>query len=169
MLVKAGRIADDPFTAVEDGGAVPEGPVIVSAKRFLAEKDALLARGALLGVRLETAETPEILGQDVHKLAAIVLHIPTFKDGRAFSWARLLRTRIGFRGEVRVSGHVLRDQLAFYARVGVDAFELNQNLSVGDIQAALTEITNVYQASVDGRTTIRELRDARRRSHSESS
>jgi uncharacterized protein (DUF934 family) len=169
MLVKAGRVADDPFTAVEDGAALPDGPAVVSAKRFLAEKDTLLARGLPLGVKLETAETPEMLGQDVHKLAAIVLHIPTFRDGRAFSWARLLRTRIGFRGEVRVSGHVLKDQLAFYTRVGVDAFELNQNLSLEDIEAALSEIGNVYQPSVDGRSTIRELRAARRRSHSESS
>ena len=169
MLVKGGRIVDDPFQPVEDGGVLPDGPVIVSLKRFQAERDALLARGQPLGVRLETAETPEILAADLHRLAAIVLHIPTFRDGRAFSWARLLRTRLGFRGEVRVSGHVLRDQLAFYMRVGADAFELNQNISQGEIQAALTEISNVYQPSVDGKRTIRELRAGAKRSHSESS
>lgn len=169
MLVKAGRIVDDPFQAAEDGAALPDGPVIVSLKRFQAEKDALLARGVALGVTFETAETPEVLGPDLHRLAAIVLHIPTFRDGRAFSWARLLRTRLGFRGEVRVSGHVLKDQLAFYTRVGVDAFELNQNISQDDIGAALTEISNVYQPSVDGKRTIWELRAAARRSHSEKS
>jgi uncharacterized protein (DUF934 family) len=169
MLVKGGRIIDDPFQVAEDGAAVPDGPAIVSLKRFLAERPALLARGTPLGVRLETAESPESLGQDVHQLAVILLHIPVFKDGRAFSWARLLRTRMGYRGEVRISGHVLRDQLAFYTRVGVDAFELSQNLSLDDIQAALTEISNVYQPSVDGRRTIRELRAAARRSLNEKS
>lgn len=167
MLVKGGRIVDDAFQAAADGATLPDGPVAVSLKRFLAERDTLLARGAPLAVRLETAESPEALGTDLHRLAAIVLHIPTFRDGRAFSWARLLRTRLGYRGEVRASGHVLRDQIAFYTRVGVDAFDLSQNLSPGDVAAALTEITNVYQPSVDGRATIRDLR--RERADAESS
>jgi uncharacterized protein (DUF934 family) len=158
MLVKGGRIVDDAFLAVADDTPLPGGPILVSLKRFRAERETLLARGEPLAVRLETAESPETLAPDLHRLAAIVLHIPTFRDGRAFSWARLLRTRLGYRGEVRVCGHVLRDQIAFYTRVGVDAFDLSQNLSPGDVEAALTEITNVYQPSVDGRATIRDLR-----------
>jgi uncharacterized protein (DUF934 family) len=160
MLVKGGRIIDDTFTPVGDGEPLPGGPVIVSLRRFQAEKAALLARGVPLAVKLETADTPEILGDDVHKLAAIVLHIHHFKDGRAFSWARLLRTRLGYRGEVRISGHFLLDQIAFYTRVGADAFDIAQNLSVDSVKAALTEISNVYQPSVDGRRTIRDLRAA---------
>jgi uncharacterized protein (DUF934 family) len=64
-------------------------------------------------------------------------------------------------GEIRVCGHVLRDQIAFYSRVGVNAFELSQNLSLDDFNAALAEIGNVYQPSVDGRKTIRDLRGER--------
>ena len=159
MLVKAGRIADDPFTPVADGAAVPaQGAVIVSLKRFLEEHETLLRRGAPLGVKLESSESPEPLGARVHALAVVVLSIPYFKDGRIYSWARLLRTRLGYKGEIRASGHFLRDQIAFLTRVGVDAFELTQNLSVDDIAAALNEITYVYQPSVDGRTTIRDLR-----------
>lgn len=162
MLVKNGRIADDAFTPVADGAPLPDGPAIVPLARFEAEGEALLARAVPLGVRLEPDETPERLGARVHDLALVELHIPYFKDGRVFSWARLLRTRMGYRGEVRVSGHFLRDQIAFLSRVGVDAFVLSQNLSPGDIEAALHEMTNVYQPSVDGRKTIRELRDERR-------
>jgi len=160
MLVKGGRIIDDVFTPVADGEPLPDGPVLVSLRRFQTEKAALLAHGHPLAVRLETADTPEILGEDVHKLAAIVLHIHHFKDGRAFSWARLLRTRLGYRGEVRISGHFLLDQIAFYTRVGADAFDIAQNLPVDSVKAALTEISNVYQPSVDGRRTIRDLRAA---------
>jgi uncharacterized protein (DUF934 family) len=158
MLVKGGRVIDDPFVAVADGEALPEGAIIVSLKRFRAEKRALLSRGAPLGVKLETGDSPEKLGEDVHSLALVVLNVPHFKDGRGFSWARLIRTRLGYAGELRVSGHVLKDQLAFFARVGVDAFELTQELSLADIEAALHEISDVYQPSVDGRTTILELR-----------
>ena len=160
MLVKNGRTATDPFIAVADGEALPATPAIVSPKRFTAEKAGLLARGVPLGVKLETGDSPEELGQDVHRLAVVVLHVPHFKDGRAYSWARLLRTRLRYTGEIRVSGHVLKDQLAFYARVGVDAFELPHAFPLAEIHAALHEISDVYQPSVDGRTTILELRAA---------
>ena len=161
MLVKDGRIADDPFAASADDAPLPDGPAIVSLKRFLAEKTQLLARNLPLGVRLETSDTPEALGEDVHRLALVELHVPYFRDGRAFSWARLLRTRLGYRGEIRVSGHVLKDQLAFFRRVGVDAFLLPHDFPMADIEHALAEISNVYQPSVDGRATIRDLRAGR--------
>ena len=100
----------------------PRRPAIVSLARFQKERDQLLARGEKLGLRLEASESPELIGRDVHKLALILLHVPYFRDGRAYSWARLLRTRLGYKGEIRVTGHVLKDQVAFFARVGVDSF-----------------------------------------------
>jgi uncharacterized protein (DUF934 family) len=161
MLVKAGRAVDDIFTPAADTDPLPNGPIIVSVKRFQAEKPALLARRTPLGVKLETGETPEILAADLRKLALIVFHIPQPRDGRAFSWVRLLRRRLGFRGEIRISGHFLLDQIAFYTRVGADAFDIAQNISVDSVKAALTEISNVYQPSVDGRQTIWDLREAK--------
>ncbi len=158
MLVKAGRIVEDAFTAVADAEPLPDAPVIVSLKRFLAERDHIVARDGAFGVRLETGESPQALQPDLGKLAVVVLHIPAFRDGRAFSAARLLRTRLGYKGEIRLTGHFLLDQIAFYARVGVDAFDVAPNISVADVQTALHEISDVYQPSVDGRVTIRDLR-----------
>ena len=152
------RIVEDGFAAVADGEALPNGAAIVSLTRFTAEKDALLARGFPLGVQLETSDSPEKLGVDLHRLSLIVLHVPYFKDGRGFSWARLLRTRLSYAGEIRVRGHFLLDQIAFYARVGVDGFDITQNIPLGAVEAALHEISNVYQPSVDGRVTINNLR-----------
>jgi uncharacterized protein (DUF934 family) len=157
-IVKNARIVNDDFVLVDDEAALPEGAVIVSLKRFQAERDALLKRAAPLGVKLQSAESPEGLGEDVHRLTLVVLSIPQFRDGRVYSWARLLRTRMNYKGEIRVTGHFLRDQLAFLTRVGVDAFDIGQNLSPDDIKAALTEMSNVYQPSVDGRKTIWDLR-----------
>ncbi len=157
--------ADRVFVTVADADPLPaEGPVIVSLKRFQSERDLLLARGEKLGLRLDAGESPEIVGDDVHKLALIVLHVPYFRDGRAFSWARLLRTRLGYKGELRVTGHVLRDQITFYARVGVDSFDLPRPVTKADIAAVQAEMSNVYQPSVDGRETIWDLRARRRHS-----
>jgi len=155
--------ADRAFVAVADGEPLPaDGPVIVSLARFRGERDLLLARGDRLGLRLDASESPELIGDDVHKLALIVLHVPYFRDGRAYSWARLLRTRLGYKGEIRVSGHVLRDQVAFFARVGVDSFELPRPVTEADVEAVRAEISQVYQHSVDGRETIWDLRARRR-------
>ena len=155
--------ADHAFTAVADNDPLPEGPVIVSLARFQKERDQLLARGKKLGLRLEASESPELIGPDVHKLALILLHVPYFRDGRAFSWARLLRIRLGYKGEIRVTGHVLKDQVAFFARVGVDSFDLPRPVTEADVQAVRAEISEVYQPSVDGRETIWDLRARQRR------
>ena len=157
--------ADGVFVTVADADPLPAaGLVIVSLKRFQNERDLLLTRGDRLGLRLDASESPELVGDDIHKLALIVLHVPYFRDGRAFSWARLLRTRLGYKGELRVSGHVLRDQITFYARVGVDSFDLPRPVTEADIAAVQAEMSNVYQPSVDGRKTIWDLRARRRHS-----
>ncbi len=159
MLIKRGRIVDDPFFAIGDDEPAPStGAILVSLKRFLADKDTLLERRLPLAVRVAPGESPQSLGDDVHKLAAVVLQVGYFKDGRAFSWARLLRQRLSYKGEIRVSGHFLKDQIAFFSRVGADAFDISQNVSPDDVDKAMREISNVYQPSVDGRRTIRELR-----------
>jgi uncharacterized protein (DUF934 family) len=98
------------------------------------------------------------MGEDVHRLSVVVLEFPKFRDGRAFSWARMLRTRLGFTGEIRAVGHFLYDQLAFMKRVGIDAFEVQENITLEEYRRAQGEITDVYQPSADGRKTIRQLR-----------
>ena len=156
--------AEGTFVPVADNEPLPEGPAIVSLARFQKERDQLLSRGDTLGVRLETSESPTSIGDDVRKIALIVLNVPYHRDGRAYSWARLLRTRLQYKGEIRVTGHVLRDHIAFYTRVGVDSFELPRPVTVADLDAARGEISHVYQPSVDGRETIWDLRMRQRAS-----
>lgn len=161
-LIKNGVCAEDHFQSIADDAPMPANGTIVSLTRFIREREALLERNAPLGVRLKSDENPEILGDDVHRLSVVVLEFPKFRDGRGFSWARMLRTRLGYRGEIRASGNFLYDQIAYLARVGVDAFEVRDNLTASDVTRALGEMTYVYQPSADGRKTIGELRAARR-------
>ncbi len=135
-----------------------EGGAIVSLTRFKAERESLLARNAPIGVRLKAHESPEQLGDDVQRLSVVALEFPQFKDGRAFSWARMLRTRLGFTGEVRAVGDFLYDQIAYQRRVGFDAWKAPVGLTLAQFQRALAEMTDVYQPSTDGKKTIRELR-----------
>lgn len=157
-LITVDGFREDAFAALSDDAPLPDGAVLVSLSRFQTERDALVARNAPIGVRLKSDQSPEELGEDVHRLSLVVLEFPKFRDGRPFSWARLLRTRLGFKGEVRAAGDFLYDQIAYQKRVGFDAWEVASDFTPDDLHRALNEIGNVYQPSADGRKTIRELR-----------
>ena len=153
-----GAYAQDSFAPVADDAALPEGAVLVSLARFQKDRDALLARNTPIGVKLQSSENPETLGADIHHFSLIALEFPKFRDGRAFSWARMLRTRLGFTGEIRAVGDFLYDQVNYQHRVGFDAWEVPDHFTIEMFNRALTEMTNVYQPSSDGKKTIRELR-----------
>lgn len=157
-LITVDGFQDDAFAPLGDDAPLPDGAVLVSLARFQAERDILIARNAPIGVRLNSDQSPELLGEDVHRLSLVVLDFPKFRDGRAFSWARLLRTRLGFKGQVRAVGDFLYDQIAHQHRVGFDAWEVAEGFTPDTLRRALNEISNVYQPSADGRKTIRELR-----------
>jgi uncharacterized protein (DUF934 family) len=160
IRVEGGRAAraESGFANVADDAALPDGGAIVSLARFQAEREALLARNAPVGVRLKSGESPEVLGEDLARLSVVAIEFPKFADGRGFSWARMLRTRLRFTGEVRAVGDFLYDQIAYLVRVGFDSFDAPDKLDADQFNRALAEMTNVYQPSTDGKKTIRELR-----------
>ena len=160
-LIKSGAYAQDVYASAPDDAALPDGPVLVSLARFQKDRDALLARNTPVGIRLQSSENPQVLGKDINHFALIALEFPKFRDGRAFSWARILRTRLGFTGEIRAVGDFLYDQVNYQHRVGFDAWEVPDNFTLEMFQRALTEMTNVYQPSADGKKTIFDLRAAR--------
>lgn len=162
-LIKNGALVDDPWVTLADDQPLPaSGPVIVSLPRWRAERDALIARSGLLGVRLAAGEMVEPIAADLLHLALIALEFSSFRDGRAYSKARLLRERLGFTGELRAVGNVLRDQLLFMQRCGIDAFAIAGAHAIEDWRRALTEFTVFYQPTADGRTPVSWLRQRRR-------
>jgi uncharacterized protein (DUF934 family) len=144
-------LAEDPFTAVGDEQSVPPGDVIISLARLQAEGEALLGEGRSVGVRLESHEQVEALVYDLPQLSVVALAFPKFGDGRAYSYARLLRERFGFKGEVRAVGDVLREQAGYMVRCGFDAFEPADGSSLEDWQRASQRFRHVYQRAADGR------------------
>lgn len=130
-------------------GALPEGPVIVPLGTWKAERDSLLARGQPVGVWLAPADDPAELAADLARLPLVAVHFPKFADGRGYSTAVLLRTRLHYRGELRAFGDVGRDQLFYLARVGFDAFSLPPHRDPEDALASFRDFTHPYQASVD--------------------
>jgi uncharacterized protein (DUF934 family) len=160
-LIKNDRIADDPWIAVADEDVLPEGaPAIVSLARWRAERETLAGRNAPLGIRLGAHQSPWEIADDLGRFQMIALEFPSFGDGRAYSYARLLRERHGYRGELRAVGQVLRDQALFMRRCGFDAFEVAEGTAIDGWREALGEISVFYQPTADGRPAAPSLRAA---------
>ena len=122
-LIKAGRAIADSFIHVADGEPLPtDGAIIIGLARWQEERGLIEPRRDPLGVRLKAGDPVEQLAGDLDRLAVIALEFPKFNDGRAFSQARLLRERFGYRGEIRATGKVVRDLLLFMHRCGFDAY-----------------------------------------------
>jgi len=150
-LVEGGRIIDDRYVHVADDAAVPDRvPVMVSAKRFLAEAGTLTRRDGSLGVAWPNDRRVAELAPWLGHLALVALHFPKFRDGRAYSQARLLRETYGFRGTLRATGDVLRDQFHFLARAGFDSFEVKKPADAKAFAEVLARFSVYYQGGADG-------------------
>jgi uncharacterized protein (DUF934 family) len=158
-LIRDEQLVDDTFTAVADEAALPEsGAVLVSLARWQIDREALIARSEPLGVRLKSDESPELIAADLDRIALVALEFPVFRDGRAYSYARILRERYGFAGEVRAVGQVLMEQLHFMLRSGFNAFELDSDDPLGQYRTAMADFSIWYQPTGDGRATAVDLR-----------
>ena len=154
-LVKDKQIVEDRWVHVADGEDLPlHGPVILSVDRWLADRESLVHRNGEIGVRLRNDQSLEDIAEDLYRFGMVALEFPAFKDGRAYTQARLLRDRYRFDGEVRAFGDVLRDQLMFMQRCGIDAFEVRKQGDAEAFEAAVNEISVFYQPATDARQPV---------------
>lgn len=79
----------------------------------------------------------------------IAVSFPKFTDGRGYSTAALLRTRLHYRGPLRAVGDVLVDQLYLLARAGFDEFALRADQSLDAARRALAQFSVQYQGAQD--------------------
>ena len=166
-LVKNGRIIADLFVRVADGEELPgNGDILISSERFLADPEALLRRPGKTGVIWPNNRAVDDLVPYLDRLAAVALVFPTFRDGRAYSQARLLRERHGYDGELRATGQVLRDQFVFMSRAGFDTFDVKKDADADAFAETMKRYSVFYQPTGDGRVTALNRRMQLR--HSES-
>ncbi|HVJ28890.1 MAG TPA: DUF934 domain-containing protein [Gammaproteobacteria bacterium] len=158
-LVKNGELVTSSFVDASGAESIPPtGPVIVSLDQWKTNRDELLKRGTPLGIRLHSDQPPELIAADLSHFAVVALEFPKFRDGRAYSYARLLRERYGFTGELRAVGEVLLEQLFFMLRTGFDVFDVQSADPLKDYRTALADFSVWYQPTADGRPTAMQLR-----------
>jgi uncharacterized protein (DUF934 family) len=145
---RIGEPAASAWTVVRaDAAAMPAHPVLPLA-RWLAAAPAE-RRGA--GVWLAPADDPVVLSGLLAEVAVVAVDFPRFTDGRGYSIATLLRTRLGYAADLRAIGDVLIDQLFYLQRVGFTSFELRADQPPQAALAALRTFSEVYQGAVDSR------------------
>src|SRR5882672_3979014 len=126
-LVKNLKTIDDPYLRVLDDATIADdAAALVPAARLTADAGELTQRSGRTGVLWPNDRNVAELVPYLDRLDVIALVFPKFQDGRAYSQARLLRERYGFRGELRATGQVLRDQFLYMLRAGFDAFEVKK-------------------------------------------
>ncbi|WP_374652707.1 DUF934 domain-containing protein [Dongia sp.] len=158
-VLRNGVPQPNEWVRVADDATLPEGAkVIVSLERWRNEHEGLRQRNAAVGVSLKSDQSPLLLAEDLHHLSLVALEFPKFTDGRAFSYARVLRDRLSYRGEIRAFGQVLRDQYLFMLRCGIDTIEPPAEKRVEGYAEALNEFSVFYQPAGDQRETALHLR-----------
>lgn len=160
-LINRGQVIDDPWLHLEDDddGALPAGrALLVGLARWQQDQDALLSHDAPLGILLGSDQSPVLIADALPRLSLVVLDFPRFADGRPYSYARLLRSRYGFTGELRAQGNVLRDQLLFMDRCGFDSFDVADPRVAAQWVETMAELSVWYQDTGDGRPRAATLR-----------
>jgi uncharacterized protein (DUF934 family) len=149
-LINQQQLLTDEWVRLDDDAALPPlAPIFVSLARWQRDRPVLLSHKGLLGVELGTHDEVSAIATDLEEFGLIAVHFPKFTDGRGYSIARTLRDRLGYGGELRATGDVLRDQLFNLARVGFDAFALRDDQDVEVSLAAFQDFSEAYQASVE--------------------
>ena len=155
MIIKNKTIVADDWTVLRlqeqetaENITVAEGKVIVPLKIWQAQRETLEQRKEI-GVWLSSDERPEDLKDAIKKFAVIAVNFSKFSDGRGYSIAYNLRARLGYTGELRAIGDILRDQMFYLQRVGFDAFAPRPDRSIEDALKGFSDFSEVYQTSID--------------------
>ena len=114
----------DTITFIDADAAVPEGALVLD-------------------------NTVDVLARaDEIKLApSIVLQVPKWTDGRAYSQAVLLRARLRYAGDIRATGEVLADMLPLLRRCGFSSVQMRADQKLETAQRALGYFDTHYQTT----------------------
>ena len=146
QLINDKQVVQDDWSFISDDAPLNADYNIVSVARWQQHRNEL-SQTKNLGLRLEPDVMIEDIADDLSHFQLIQLFFPVFTDGRAFTHARLLRSRYGFTGDIRASGDFMRDQVFYLNRVGISSFELNDQDNAQQIIQSMHDFSVNYQES----------------------
>jgi len=146
-------VAKDEWTLIENSDCdlaseVEKAPIILPLETWL-ENSASVAENKTIGVWIAADQEPDALAEHLPNIPLIAIQFPAFADGRGYSHARRLRLNLGYKGELRAFGDVLRDQLLFYKRCGFDSFCIREDSNIESALEGLNDFSVFYQDAAD--------------------
>ncbi len=108
-------------------------------------------------VRVEPGDDARQLLPSLDRIALIEVSFPSFRDGRGYSVARILR-EAGYRGELRAEGDVLVDQIPLMRRCGFDSFAPHAAIDPATLKRSLARYDLHYQKAADAAVPVWKLR-----------
>lgn len=146
-LIKNGEIVDNLQIWQQDSENAATEASIVPMSKWLAEQDSI---GPVAGIWIDAGEGTEALADvDLNQFAVIGIHFPAFVDGRGFSYARLLRERLAYKGDIRALGNFIPDQLGYLLRVGFNSFQFNDEVDLDKALVLHKSFSIAYQGDVN--------------------
>ena len=157
QLIIDGALAEDKWAWCADEAAIGDVPAIISLTRLESEHEALRQKNVPLGVVLRNAGIGRTkAGEDVHRLAphldmlaVVAIEFDTYRNGRGFSAARILREQYNYKGEIRATGEVLYDLWQFMQRCGINAFEIDSTIDLARFKQGVNALPDAYQPAGD--------------------
>ncbi len=153
-LIKNAEVNEDGWTVLKVASgpevlqAAPGKAMIIPLQLWKDFREEVEEYSGSIAIWLDSNETPDKIGPELHSLPLIALNFPVFTDGRSYSNARELREKYNYQGEIRAIGDVLRDQIYYMSRCGFDSFALRPDQDPQTCLAALNDFTTAYQSSV---------------------
>jgi uncharacterized protein (DUF934 family) len=147
-------VADDGWLLALDESEIPLdniAPVILPLPLWQQRQSADVLAGharSLDGIFLLPDDDETLLRLWLSVLPIIAIQFPSFRDGRGYTQAYMLRVRMGWAGELRAVGDVLRDQLSHMRQCGFDSFAVREDKSVEDALKGLRGLSVTYGRSV---------------------
>lgn len=155
LLDQTGRI-EESWQVIGDDDAVPaQGDVMLSLARFAADAGRIAGRKGLL---VPSDAALDAIALHAANVAVIGVRFATFKDGRPFSLGHLIRTRLGFKGDLRAFGPFLPDQALFLARTGFTSFNVPDGFDDGAFKRIMAGFSHAYQGQPGPLRTIASMR-----------
>jgi uncharacterized protein (DUF934 family) len=141
----AGFQDEDTWTVEKEDAPVEAGQKAILPLAAFLEKAAASNEGGL-GVLINPADDVSVLEPFLDRIALVAVAFPVFNDGRAFSHATLLATRLNFSGDIRAVGDVLIDQIPLMLRCGVTSFAVTNATALARLgEGRLPGIAHHYQ------------------------
>ena len=154
-LIKDGAATEDHWVLVKEATnssilkALPGRSLIVPLNFYRLFRDDLDQYYGEVTVWLNSDESVYDIADELDKFPLIGLNFPVFSDGRSYSNARELRETLGYTGDIRAIGDVMRDQLYYMSRCGFSSYSLRFDQDADTCLSAFSDFETGYQSSVD--------------------